>query len=390
MTPLDLPHALSSWARAEDSPIFITFSTVNQASGEEQKTEILEPHECPTFRRPSWSARGRDWGSTRSEFTGLWKMSQPQTPTPNNSNHNHQRNIRKDSTPPLHSIPSRSLFPSLHLADLSPLRHDSRPNSTRLGQINRRDRDFQIRIEGICRVLVTSLERNTIFRRDWEGFGSFFHLELECGSRLRFLGFFHGFCSRENALAVWGAIDEKPFLVVEKWYVVLIMRLLHLFSLTWLPFACNALETRFLAFLTAMHVEIWNLYENCAIKCLCSCFVIYLLLSSDRDWVKMTMMVMIWCPIGLISFKSFQYCNVFLGEWRLQINNFIKMAKDSISGEKVLMNLMNSHLNYCVFFFGGSLVGKFGWGNQNLVLPVTNLHFAIAWLGENQFGFFIV
>lgn len=153
----------------------------------------------------------------------------------------HQK--RFSTSTPFHSFSISLSLPTSRGSLPSPLRFSKEFDSARAKW--RRDRDFQVRIEGIegiCRVLVASLERNTIFRRDWEGFGSFLHLELECGFRLRFLGFFHGFGSRENALAVWGAIDEKLFLVVETWYVVLIMRLLHVFSLTWLPFAWNVLE----------------------------------------------------------------------------------------------------------------------------------------------------
>lgn len=123
-------------------------------------------------------------------------MSQPQTPTPNNNNHN-LRNIRKDSAPPLHSIPSRSLFPSLLLADLFPLSHHSR--RTQLGQIVGETAIFRYELKelkesvGFWSHLWKEIQRSTIFLRDWEGFGSFLHLELECGSRLRFLGLFWRF-----------------------------------------------------------------------------------------------------------------------------------------------------------------------------------------------------
>lgn len=98
----------------------------------------------------------------------------------------HQK--RFSTSTPFHSFSTSLSLPTFRGSLLSPPRFSKEFDSARANC--RRDRDFQIRIEGICRVLVTSLERNTIFRRDWEGFGSFLHLELERGSRLRFLGFF--------------------------------------------------------------------------------------------------------------------------------------------------------------------------------------------------------
>ncbi|KAJ8626365.1 hypothetical protein MRB53_019672 [Persea americana] len=78
------------------------------------------------------------------------------------SSEKHQK--RFNTSTPFHSFSISLSLPTSRGSLPSAPRFSTEFDSARANY--RRDRDFQIRIEGICRVLVTSLERNTIFRRD--------------------------------------------------------------------------------------------------------------------------------------------------------------------------------------------------------------------------------